>query len=131
LIFTDGTTTYWENCDNGAIRYSSTSVAGVINDAIGNLTGGGEVFVKAGIYTLTTDAIELLSNVTVIGEGSSTIFVNAMPYHNFYTPKWGAHRGRDEPPVFFTQGASDVRVSNMRLSPPSLESFMGLMVSIL
>lgn len=95
LIFTDGTNTYGQNCDTGAIDYGGPSNLGgatgtqpetVINLAI---THGGKIFIKAGNYTFTTTPINLaaaegsgnaaaigttnVSNVELYGEGNSTI----------------------------------------------------------
>jgi hypothetical protein len=72
LIFTEATNIYMQNCDTGTVQFSSTNAAEVINDVIGNLTSGGEVFIKAGIYEIAS-TINLASNTRLIGEGDSSI----------------------------------------------------------
>lgn len=84
-VFTDGTTTYAQNCDTGSIVYSGTVAATIINDAIAALTSGGKIFIKAGIYTFTTAPINLgggnvaaigttsVSGIELYGEGNSTV----------------------------------------------------------
>jgi hypothetical protein len=95
IFIVSGVTTAM-NCGPGAntgvVLDRSTNAAGVINDAIGNLTGGGEIFIKAGTYTLTTTAISLTgnnvasigcdevtgtcpNNIELYGEGNSTILM--------------------------------------------------------
>ena len=68
LISTNGSTIYAQNCNTGAIDYSGTSAATVIQSAINALSSGGKVFIKAGTYTITSN-IKPASNVVVQGEG--------------------------------------------------------------
>ncbi|MGD0424207.1 MAG: right-handed parallel beta-helix repeat-containing protein [Candidatus Bathyarchaeia archaeon] len=84
-IFSDGTYTYMQGCSTGALLFNSTLAANVIDDAIGNLTAGGKLFIKAGTYTFTTTPINMgsgnvaavgttsVSNIELFGEGNSTI----------------------------------------------------------
>lgn len=73
-IFTDGTTIWAQDCDNGNILYSGTSASTVINNAINSLTNGGLVFIKAGTYSTTsTITIPYQHNgITMMGEGFAT-----------------------------------------------------------
>ena len=82
-VFTDGTTTYAENCQTGAVVYSGTVAATIINDAISALyPGGGKIFIKAGTYIITTPVVtegtHAVSNVELYGEGNSTILSAAV-----------------------------------------------------
>lgn len=78
LIFTDGTTTFVQDCDTGAIVSSGTDAAAQINDAVATLKLGGLIHVQAGTYTLSTPIVGTVNGVTLEGEGSSTVFnVNA------------------------------------------------------
>lgn len=88
LIFTDGTTTYAQNCDTSAIAYSglSTSSDTVINSAIAALTSGGRIFVKAGSYQLSGQVVGAVSNVVLAGEGVATRFTLVTAFtHNIMT----------------------------------------------
>jgi len=74
-----------QDCSTGKTLFYSANAAAVINDAIGNLTNGGKIFIKAGTYTFTTKTINIgsgnfaaigttgISNVELHGEGNSTI----------------------------------------------------------
>jgi len=77
IIWTDnstGTPTYYaKNCTTGQIDYTNTDAATVIQAAINTLTNGGLIFVKSGEYRLST-SIQLISNLIICGEGSSTLF---------------------------------------------------------
>jgi len=88
-IFLNGSFTAAQYCAGGAILDYSTDAAGVIDDAIGNLTFGGIIFIKSGTYTLTTGRISLgnffggaeyaalgstsVSNIEITGEGNATV----------------------------------------------------------
>ena len=87
-IFIISATTYAQSCNGGGILDQSTDAAGVIDDAIGNLTSGGKIFIHAGTYTLTTTRINLgagnvasigtlsVNNIELYGEGEgATILV--------------------------------------------------------
>ena len=72
LVFTDGTTTYGRNGNTGAIDYSGTNTATVINNVISAMSNGGKIFVKQGVYTLTStvnlgNAIELIGETENVG----------------------------------------------------------------
>ncbi|MGA8904755.1 MAG: right-handed parallel beta-helix repeat-containing protein [Candidatus Bathyarchaeia archaeon] len=81
-IFTQGTTTYAQNCATGLIAYSGTAPETVINDAIA-VSSGGRVYIEAGTYTFTTINIagwgaigsSSVSNVELYGAGNSTILL--------------------------------------------------------
>jgi len=74
-----------QDCSTGSILFYSANTAAVINHAIGYLTNGGKIFIKAGTYTFTTTPINLgngnfaavgttsVSGIELYGEGSSTI----------------------------------------------------------
>jgi len=71
-IWRDGDYYYAKNA-YGAIDYSGTDAASVIQSAISALmTRGGKVLVKAGTYILTK-AVQLYSNTVLEGEGNSTV----------------------------------------------------------
>jgi hypothetical protein len=108
-IFMISSTTYAQSCNGGAILDESTDAAGVIDDAIGNLTGGGKIFIHAGIYTLTTARIILgannvasigtqsVNNIELYGEGeASTVLVagtnlNAIMLDLYQVKGWYIH----------------------------------------
>jgi hypothetical protein len=74
MIFTDGTKTYVQDCNTGAMLSSGKDAATQINDAIATLKSGGLIHVKAGTYTLTASIVGTVEGVTFEGEGSSTVF---------------------------------------------------------
>ena len=76
IIFTDGSTYYGKNGNTGAIDYSGTSAATVIQNAINALTSGGKVLIKAGTYTITAN-IKPKSNVVLQGEGIDITILRA------------------------------------------------------
>ena len=85
-VFTDGTNYFMKNGTTGNIDFSSTNASKIINWAIGNLTSGGRVFVKAGSYNVSMNVV-VGSNVEVVGEGKgSTLFlgVNQSNQQLFY-----------------------------------------------
>lgn len=53
---------------------SGSSAAAVINAAIAALTSGGKIFIRAGTYQLATTLLVNCPNITLEGEGSSTVF---------------------------------------------------------
>ena len=88
----NGSYTYMKDCGSGAILFYATKPETIFNDAIGNLTSGGSIFVRAGTYTFTTCPISLVggspslvagscaaigttnvSNIELRGEGNATI----------------------------------------------------------
>ena len=73
IVFTDGSKYYAKNGLTGLIEYSDTDASNVIQYAIDKLRGvGGVVMLKKGLYTVYK-AIRLYSNITLAGEGFSTI----------------------------------------------------------
>jgi len=73
-----------QDCSTGQILFYSTNAGAVINHAIGNLTSGGTIFIKAGTYTFTTAPIIFgsqeaaigstsINNIELYGEGNATI----------------------------------------------------------
>ncbi|MGP8069897.1 MAG: right-handed parallel beta-helix repeat-containing protein [Candidatus Bathyarchaeia archaeon] len=74
LIFTDGTTTYVQDCNTKVIVSSRTDAATQINDAISAVKSGGLIHVRAATYTLTTPIVGTVNNVTFEGDGPGTVF---------------------------------------------------------
>jgi parallel beta-helix repeat protein len=74
LIFTDGTTTYAQNCETGRIDYTGTETATVFNSAISNLKNGGTIFVKAGEYVVSSQISLDQDSIILRGEGFATVF---------------------------------------------------------
>lgn len=73
-IFTDGTTTYVQDCKTKVIINSGTDTATEINDAIATLKSGGVIQMNAGTYTLTSSIVGSVNDVTFEGDGSGTVF---------------------------------------------------------
>lgn len=58
----------------GAVDYSGSDAATVINAALSAMTSGGELFVKAGTYDLSSSIyLHNRQNILITGEGGSTI----------------------------------------------------------
>jgi hypothetical protein len=74
LIFTDGTTTFVQDCNTGAIVSSGADAATQINHAISTIKNGGLIHVRAGTYTLTAQIVGTVDGVTFEGEGPDTVF---------------------------------------------------------
>lgn len=76
-IFTDGSQVYAQNCNTGAIDYSGTATASVINSAISALMNGGLLFLKAANnYPQLTSGITINnSKITLEGEGAASLLV--------------------------------------------------------
>lgn len=73
-IYSDGTSYYALNVATGAIDYSGTDAATVINNAIVALTAGGTVLLKSGTYTLSRSIVDAgVDGVTICGEGWGTV----------------------------------------------------------
>ena len=54
IVETDGTYTWMTNCSTGQRDATSTDAVDVVNWACGNLTDGGDIFMKNGNYSLST-----------------------------------------------------------------------------
>lgn len=80
LVSTDGTTTYAQSCDTGAIFFSGTTAGTIINSAIANLTSGGLIHVKTGTYQLSGAITSALNNIIFEGEGTGTLFTLAASF---------------------------------------------------
>jgi hypothetical protein len=52
-IISTNSTSYFAQKSDGSLLFSSTNGAVVINDAIGNATAGGRIFIKAGTYIIS------------------------------------------------------------------------------
>jgi len=74
VIFKVGDTIYAKNGTTGEIEYSGTDASQVINNAISSASssGGGVIFLKAGIYTISSPII-MKENVRLCGETDSKI----------------------------------------------------------
>jgi len=81
VIWTDGTNVYARNGKTGAIEFSGSDAAAVIQSAINALTGGGKIFIKAGTYTVIT-WIDLGNKINIVlqGEGDCTKLVKPLGY---------------------------------------------------
>src|SRR3989337_4567704 len=73
-IIHEDNSTYYAQGFGGLPNQSGTDAAIVIQSAIGAIpSGGGVIFIKAGIYYLTHQLV-LKDGTVLIGEGKSTIF---------------------------------------------------------
>jgi len=63
---------YAKNCTTGQIEFQGTDAATVIQHAINQLTNGGKIFIKNGVYVINTE-IKPKSNIHIFGEGDTTI----------------------------------------------------------
>jgi hypothetical protein len=75
-VFADGARYYAKNGDTGAIEFADMDAVKVIQYAINRASalGGGVVFVRRGLYTLS-DQIVMRDNVVLVGEGYNTILM--------------------------------------------------------
>jgi parallel beta-helix repeat protein len=71
IAWTDGTNFYSKNCTTGQVS-SSISANSTIGNALGNMTSGGLLFIKAGSYPNIWNLTIVNSGTTVRGEGPST-----------------------------------------------------------
>lgn len=75
MVYTDGSSYFMRNGSTGRIDFSSTNASAVINNAIGNMTYGGTVFVKAGNYSIIAPIILYGTGasvgITIRGEGGA------------------------------------------------------------
>lgn len=71
-IFIDGSTIKAVNALTGAVDYSGTDAATVIQAAIDALTSGGRIFIRAGSYSLGAGLVIAAENTEIFGEGKST-----------------------------------------------------------
>ena len=66
VIYKQGNVIYAKNGETGAVEFSGTDAATVIQQAIDALTSGGKIFIKAGTYTLT-NSLTLKPGVSIEG----------------------------------------------------------------
>jgi len=85
IIFTDGSTVYARNGATGAIGYSGADASTVIQSAINALTNGGKIFIKAGTYTINSQINVNKTDITLFGEGRSTVIYSSADIIVFYT----------------------------------------------
>jgi hypothetical protein len=69
-IWKDGTTIRAESNISGGTDYSGTVASTVIQNAIDALTDGGVIFVRTGIYELTSALTINTDGISIVGEGS-------------------------------------------------------------
>jgi len=74
IVFQQAGVIYAKNARTGQIEFSGTDAATIIQKAIdaASASGGGEVFIKEGTYTLTK-AVEMKPNVVLRGSGVATV----------------------------------------------------------
>ena len=75
IIYTDGTTIYAKNGATGQIDFSGTDASTVIQKAINNMTNGGKLLIKAGLYIISS-MIYINKSIIFSGEGYNTILKN-------------------------------------------------------
>jgi len=76
IIYQENGVIYAKNGKTGAIEFSGTDAATVIQQAINALSavGGGKIFIKAGRYSLIKSInLNNTSNIWLVGEGNSTV----------------------------------------------------------
>ena len=108
---------YAKSGDNGAIAFSGTNAAAVINAAISALPNGGKVLIKKGTYSITA-SINLASNIALVGEGPGTIL--RIP-DNFNADLYGVIAG---------SGVNHVLVANLRIDGNKANQTAGTQVGI-
>ena len=81
IIYIDGTTIKAVNGTTGVVDFSGSDAATVINNAIGNLSSGGNVFIFAGTYNITSSISpgypnsSRRNNIWLYGAGDATILI--------------------------------------------------------
>lgn len=73
LINASGSTYSMKNGVTGQIDFQSSNASATINNAIGNMTNGGKVFVKNATYSLDSTILINQNNTVLEGEGKGTI----------------------------------------------------------
>ncbi len=76
IIFKDGSIIYAKNGTTGKIEFQGMDAAMVIQGAINSLTSGGKIFIKNGIYTMTSGVVVLNDNIIIEGEGLTMLRSN-------------------------------------------------------
>jgi len=75
IIYIEDTTIKALNCQTGEVEFSGTDASTVIQSAIDALPAeGGEIFICGGTYKFTKGLRIAKNNVTIRGEGRSTVF---------------------------------------------------------
>jgi parallel beta-helix repeat protein len=81
VISVDGNKIRALNGITGVVDYSGSDAATVINAALSAMTSGGELFLKAGTYSLSSPIyLPNRRNILITGEGNSTILSAAGKY---------------------------------------------------
>lgn len=70
-IATDGTTTYAQSCDTGAILSSGTDADSVIQSALNAMSSGGMLFIKKATYSANTPITITYSGTTIDSDGAT------------------------------------------------------------
>ncbi len=72
-LFISGSTYKAQNGSTNAIDYSGTNFYTIFNNVLSALSSGGSIFIRAGTYLTSTEINISTSNITIEGEGMSTI----------------------------------------------------------
>jgi len=71
IIFKDGDTIYAKNGDTGKVDFSGTDAATVIQDTINNCDSGGLIFIKKGVYDISSTIEIPYNGIYICGEKAS------------------------------------------------------------
>ncbi len=77
IIFKDGNTIYAKNGTTGKIDFQGTDASTVIQDTINIMNEGQTLFIRNGIYDLTTAALNVTRGINIIGEAAVTTGVSS------------------------------------------------------
>jgi len=86
IIFKEDSKILARNGKTGAIAYSGTDAATVIQSAVDDLTNGGKTFIKTGTYEISS-SINVKSKISIIGEGREVTILKRtadIPIFKFY-----------------------------------------------
>jgi len=83
IVWRNGSTYYARNGTTGEIEFKSTNATATIQYAINSLPdSGGKIFIKAGTYVIDSTIWVNKSNISICGEGSSTILSGSSSLNN-------------------------------------------------
>ncbi len=78
IIFKDGNMVYAKNGTTGEIQFRGEDASGVIQNALDNFTdNGGKIYIKTGIYTITSPININTKNTIIEGENVTTTKLDA------------------------------------------------------
>jgi len=89
-IFGEGDTYYAKSGKTGEIKFEDDDASEVIQSAVNELPNGGEIAIKSGVFLISKEIL-LSANITIFGEGSSTI-LKTTKYVNIFRIPDGAIR---------------------------------------